>query len=292
MAKIDQYNLTASTPQPILDNQEIDQNLALSINTLADSGLVQGTVTSSGDGSPISDATVKIFSSTGKPLYHSSTDTEGKYVIPNVPQGSYFITAAKQGYLTPVSSPISVSSNQPTFQNLTMAVDTDANLNTIYGKVNSGESTSSPIYQATVDVFQLSGSDRTLVDTTYTNSDGQYILPYLPSGEYIVVSFKADYLTQESSTLTLTASQKLPLNLSLTPLGTAASLGTVSGYITDQASSKPIPNAIVALYNVDASGEETLVQQTKTNANGRYLFGSVTSGTVVVKSFAQKTDTP
>ena len=69
-------------------------------------------------------------------------------------------------------------------------------------------------------------------------------------------------------------------------------MGTVSGYITDQASSKPIPNAIVALYNVDASGQETLVQQTKTNANGRYLFGSVTSGTVVVKSFAQKTDTP
>lgn len=242
---------------------------------------------------PIEDATVKLFSTTGLPLYHTGTDAQGVYLIENVPPGSYNITVAKEGYLTTVGRSIIVPSNNVTIQNIAMTVDTDASLNTIYGKISVEGELTRPIDQARVEILKVESGTNTLIATTFTNADGQYLLPYLTAGQYIVKVVKQNYDSGET-TVTISSSstsQKIPLNLSLKPQG-LSNYGTVSGVITDESTKAPIPYAIVGLYKVDTDGSETLIQLIKANANGRYLFGNVTEGTVLVKAFSKIDETP
>ena len=126
--------------------------------------------------------------------------------------------------------------------------------------------------------------------STYSNSDGEYLLPYVPTGNYVVEAFKENYVPEENSSVTLTTSQKTPVDFALTPLA-AAQFGTVSGFITEEKTGNPIVNAVVGLYQI-INGEEVLIQQMKTNGDGRYLFGNVAAGTVFIKAFAQQNYTP
>lgn len=283
MAKIDLYNLKASNTAENLNDSETTFDLKLTASTTSQEGIIQGTVTSGT--TPISDATVKVFSSDGVPLYHANTGPNGQYVISGVTKGSYLVTAAKQGYLTPVATSVPVIANQPTTVPINLLVDTDATLNTLYGKILTPGSSPNPIPQATVNVYKVVDSTRTIIATTKSNESGQYLFPYLQSGNYVVQATKANYISQESATVTLTNTEKVSLNVFLTPLVTA-SYGTVSGFISDLVTGVGIPSAVVGLYKV-ANNVETLVQQTKTNLNGRYLFGSVEDGTYLVKAFAQ-----
>ena len=63
--------------------------------------------------------------------------------------------------------------------------------------------------------------------------------------------------------------------------------GTVSGIIRDQ-KGVVVAGCFVGLYQVTGAGlptrKETLIATTKTNAEGKYLFGSVSSGEYLVKA--------
>ena len=58
--------------------------------------------------------------------------------------------------------------------------------------------------------------------------------------------------------------------------------GTVSGIIRDQ-SGNVVAGCFVGLFQI-VDGRETLIATTKTNAEGKYLFGGVTGGQYVVKA--------
>ncbi len=59
--------------------------------------------------------------------------------------------------------------------------------------------------------------------------------------------------------------------------------GTVSGIIRNQAG-QVVAGCFVGLYQVTKEGAEVLVSITKTNAEGKYLFGGVTGGQYLVKA--------
>ena len=58
--------------------------------------------------------------------------------------------------------------------------------------------------------------------------------------------------------------------------------GTVSGIIRDQ-NGNAVAGCFVGLFQVTA-GQELLIATTKTNTDGKYLFGGVTSGEYLVKA--------
>ncbi len=58
--------------------------------------MVSGTVTNSGTGLPIAGATVTI---QGTPIPPATTDANGMYAFPIVPEGTYTMTATKPGFL-------------------------------------------------------------------------------------------------------------------------------------------------------------------------------------------------
>ena len=282
MAKIDQYDLKRSEQIPLLGTEEQTANLQLTLSTASASGVLTGTVTSGGQ--PLPGATLKVFDTNNVPFAHTITGPLGQYTISEVTAGSYRVTSAKAGYLTPDVVSVSVLANRPTTLNVVLLPDPDASLNTLFGKVNQSAPLE-PIEGAVVNIYSVVEGVRTLVSTTFTNSSGQYLAPYLASGDYIAVANKEGYFQTESATETLTNAEITPLDLFLIS-NPDTNTGTISGLITSQATLLPIANATVALYQIVGT-IETIIQLTKTNSGGRYLFGDVAEGQYVVKSFAQ-----
>jgi 5-hydroxyisourate hydrolase-like protein (transthyretin family) len=286
MPIIDKYNLKASVLFPITGTDEVTENLQLTVSAASSAGIVTGTVTS--DGLPLEGATIKIFDVNDNPIAHNLTNPEGKYTIPEINAGSYKITATKFTYLTPNAIPFSVTANRPTTVNIQLTLDSDAEKNALYGFIKQAV-VFTPIEGATVNIYQDVAGVQTLALTTTTNSSGQYFGPRLVTGDFVVIANKVGYQQSTSSIVTLTGTDIETLDLFL-QVNALSNVGTVGGFITDQTTLLPIPNALVALYSV-VGGVETIVQIVKTNTGGRYLFGNVAEGNYIVKAIAQ-TDTP
>lgn len=286
MAKIDQYNLKASVEFPISGTQEVAESLQLTKSTSSEAGILTGTVTSGA--TAIADATVKIFDINDNPLYHGNTNSVGQYTIPDVVKGTYKVTVAKNGYLTPNAISITIAANRPTTVNFSLTADPNAALSTLFGIVRQSVALT-PIEGATVNIFRVVDGVQTLVATTLTNSAGQYLSPDLEAGNYVVVTNKTGYNQAVSSEVPLTASDIEVMDMSMN-VNAATNTGTISGIITDEDTTFPIGGAVVALYSVVGS-TETLQRITRTNTGGRYLFGNVTAGKYIIKSFVQTSST-
>lgn len=288
MAKIDQYTLKDSPVFSIAGTEEKVENLQLTLSPTSEEGVVTGTVTTGSPAAPVANAIVKIFDTNDMPIAHAITNPQGIYNIPAVRKGTYKITACKNGFLTPIAISISISANRPTTQNITLVSDPDAALNIVYGIVKEvGTNPTVLIGNAVINVYDSSAPDTVLV-TTNSNSSGQYLVPYLPNGTYTFVANKAGY-DQTTANITVSdagtppAPDVAPLDLPMT-VNTQTNTGTVNGFITYQQT--PVVNAAVALYQVNGANED-IVQITKTNSAGRYLFGHVTAGNYIVKAFSQ-----
>lgn len=282
MSKIDEYVLQPSVQFPLSGTTEQTEDLQLTLSPVSASGVLTGTVRSAGQ--PLPGATVKVYDTNNIPYAHATSGPNGQYTISEVTAGSYRVTAAKAGYLTPDSVAVSVSANRPSTLDIVLSPDPDANLNTLFGKAYQSTPIL-PIEGASINIFSVVSDVRTLVSTNITNSSGQYLTPYLANGDYVVVANKAGYYQAESAVQTLSNAEIAPLDIFLVS-NPATNTGTVSGFITDQTTHLSVPNATVALYQIVGT-TETIVQLTKTNNGGRYLFGNVAEGEYVVKAFAQ-----
>lgn len=96
---------------------------------------VYGTVT---DGTtPLADATVKLFDSTGAPFQHTLTDAAGQYTLNDVPAGTYTISAVKDGYLLSASMGVTLVAGDTTQMALTCIADPTLALGTIAGTLTT-----------------------------------------------------------------------------------------------------------------------------------------------------------
>jgi 5-hydroxyisourate hydrolase-like protein (transthyretin family) len=283
MASIDKYNLKASEQFSVSGTEEANEDLQLTVSTSSEEGVLTGTVTS--EATPIEGAIVKVFDSADTPIAHAITNPQGKYTIAAIVKGTYKVTAAKNGYLTPLVIPVTVVANRPTTADISLTPDPDAALNTLYGIIREA-GTLTPLSGATVNTYWVEDGTQTLISTTITNSDGQYLSPYLSDGNYVIVANKAGYDQTTSGTTTIAGAEIASLDMTLYA-NTTTNTGTVSGIITDSKTLLPIPFATVALYSVSGS-TETLIKLTKANGAGRYLFGSVDASNYIVKAFSQK----
>lgn len=283
MPTIDKYNLKASQQFPVSGTEEITQNIQLTASTTSQEGIITGTVTTGT--TPLGGATVKVFNSADVTVAHAITNPEGKYTIASVVAGSYKVVATMDGYLTPLVTPAAVVANRPTTINFSLTPDPDASLNTLFGIIRTA-GTLIPIADVTVNTFLVEDTGQTLVSTTITNSSGQYLSPYLPDGNYIIVANKNGYDQTTSATTSLSESEIASIDMTLYA-NAVTNTGTISGIISDSVTQLPIGSATVALYLVDGE-TETLIKLTKTNSAGRYLFGSVDAQNYIVKAFVQK----
>ncbi len=283
MAITDRYSLQPSPPISIDGHDEETANLQLQLSPESDSGTIIGSVVRS-DGTSVGFATVQLFTSNEVPFEHTNSNPSGQFSFPRVPVGSYFITASEPGLLTPVRIAISVVRNRPTNVTITMQTDPDAQKNALFGIVKS-TTNDQPIVDATVEIYRVAGSTRERVGVVNTNSQGQYLFALLDDGDYLIRSSKAGFLTSESAPVTVGGRDYASVDV-LLAADPDANTGTVSGIISDAATGQPLANALVALYLI-TNGTETIIDITKTNAGGLYLFGDLPTGTYRVKSTVQ-----
>lgn len=83
----------------------------------------------------------------------------------------------------------------------------------------------------------------------------------------------------------ISSKEYIPQDVILTS-NSKANTGVICGIITDKSTGLPVPNALVVLYTI--SGEtEKITKLTRTNIEGKYLFGNIETGNYRIKSTVQ-----
>lgn len=283
MSVDEKYHLTPSPNFNIQGRNEVNEDLQLTPSTESESGSVVGTCVNQ-NGTPVADATVKLFTPAGVPFEHANTNAQGQFAFSRVPVGSYLITASKKGLLTPNRTPITVLNHHATTISITMLPDPDSVTNAVYGIVYD-VANNNPIENAIVELFRVQGSNITSEGTVTSNSEGQYLFAALSNGTFYVVANKLGYLSTQSGQVLLDGDEYAGINLNMT-VDPTSNTGTVSGIIRDSGTGNPLPNAIVVLYQIKGS-TETLIRMSKSNAAGLYLFGNLPEGQYKVKATVQ-----
>lgn len=272
----DLLQLQYSQNFPISGMQEADINLVLPPVPPA-SATVFGTVT---DGTtPIADATVKLFDSQGVPYQHTITDAAGTYTLSNIPAGTYTVASVKDGYLLSTGTGVVLSSGDSTQINLVCTPDVSLSLGAIAGTLQTLVNlVQTPVSGAKITLLNGSGE---VVSTTYSVDDGEFAFYDLADGVYTLVASAAGYFTTAPTTVTILNGSIGNVSLNMT-VDSRTYNGTVSGIIRDQAGNV-VAGCFVGLFQI-VDGREMLIATTKTNTEGKYLFGGVTNGQYLVKA--------
>lgn len=142
-------------------------------------GSISGKVTNSVTGLPISGATVSTLPATSV----VTTDSTGKYILANIPAGSYTITVELTGYETK-SVDVTISSNGAAIGNLTLIQYIGSISGTVTNSING---------------LSLSGATVSTLPATSivtTNAEGKYMYENIPAGSYTVTAALTDYETK------------------------------------------------------------------------------------------------
>ena len=272
----DLLQLQYSQNFPISGMQEADINLTLPPVPTA-TATVFGTVTDGTD--PIPDATVKLFDSLGAPYQHTVTDENGAYTLEGIPAGTYTVAGVKDGYLLSDGAGVVLSSGDTTQVNLVCTQDASLALGTIAGVVQTLVTlVQTPLSGAKISLLNAASE---VVATTYSVDDGEFAFYDLADGAYTLIASAAGYITTAPMAVTILDGSIANVVLSMT-VDSRTYNGTVSGIIRDQ-NGNAVAGCFVGLFQV-AAGQELLIATTKTNTDGKYLFGGVTSGEYLVKA--------
>lgn len=272
----DLLQLQYSQSFPISGMQEADINLVLPPVPTA-TATVFGTVTDGTD--PIPDATVKLFDSLGAPYQHTVTDKNGAYTLEGIPAGTYMVAGVKEGYLLSDSMGVILSGGDTTQVNLVCTPDASLALGSIAGVVQTLVNlVQTPLAGAKI---TLRNAANEVVATTYSVDDGEFAFYDLADGAYTLMASATGYFSTAPMAVTILGGSIANVTLTMV-VDSRTYNGTVSGIIRDQ-KGNAVAGCFVGLFQVTA-GQELLIATTKTNADGKYLFGGVTGGEYLVKA--------
>lgn len=278
--KQDLLGLNYSTSFELKGMEEADVNLSLT-PAAPPAATVYGTVT---DGTnPLPNATVKLFDGHGVPFQHTITDADGAYTFSDVPVGTYSVGAVLTGYT--MSSTVGVTLVQGSSIEVALVCRADATLSlgAIAGVLTA--TTLKGIVPLGGAKIILQDPLGTAVASTYTANDGEFVFYDVIDGAYKLLAVADGYLSSAPTAVTILNGSIA--NVSMTMQVDARTYnGTVSGVIRN-ASGAAVAGCFVGLYQIKRVGEtsvETLIATTKTNAEGKYLFGGVIGGQYLVKA--------
>ena len=256
--------------------QEADINLVLPPVPTA-TATVFGTVTDGTD--PIPDATVKLFDSLGAPYQHTVTDKNGAYILEGIPAGTYTVAAVKDGYLLSAGTSVVLADGSTTQADLVCTLDASLALGTIAGVVKTlVDLTLTPLSGAKISLLNTTGD---VVATTFSVDDGEFAFYDLADGAYTLVASAPGYFTTAPTAVAILDGSIANVSMTMA-VDSRTYNGTVSGIIRDQYGNV-VSGAFVGLFQIVA-GQEILIATTKTNTDGKYLFGNVVGGEYLVKA--------
>jgi hypothetical protein len=168
-------NLTGATCVAISISLAADPRTTL--NTLY--GLVLDQVT----GSRLTNATVTLTDSLSQVVASTLTNSEGQYLLYEISNGSYTLSASRNGYQVPTPLAITVTGSQIAQTNLSLVPETLTE-GTVQGLIT--DQSGAFLAGACVGLYSLADSTETLVQTTFSNDNGFYLFGNVAAGSYLV----------------------------------------------------------------------------------------------------------
>lgn len=258
------YTLVFSAPgyqtRAIGVNPRNNQTTVVDISLVPIGGAISGTVTNAITSTPIPGATVYIFQNSTL-MATQITNGSGIYTVNNLAPGTYIVLVLATGFQGEVEA-ARVSVGMTTITDFALQPDPG----TISGQVTDAL-TSAPIQDAQIEVFK----DSILVGFANSDSNGNYTIPDLAPGNYIVVASSTNYNSQAVGAA-VTSNNTTTLNFALTKPP-----GTIAGRVIDGNTSNPIPGATISIFQ-----DEVFLMSTLTDINGFYEISELAPGDYTV----------
>ncbi|MCM8785471.1 MAG: carboxypeptidase regulatory-like domain-containing protein [Candidatus Omnitrophica bacterium] len=199
----------------------------------------------------IPEATINLFTSSN--VFTTETDENGFFILEGIPEGNGSLTIYAEGYIS-AEKELSFVAGETT------SVVTYLTLGgSIKGRVF--DYNGAPVSEAIVKAFG------TGVGSSYTDSQGNFEIKGLPTGNYIVVSDKQGYGANSISDINVVQPQiteGIILNL--------VQAGNLTGNITDKNTGQPVSNVVISTSSGDF--EESFLS----DSNGNFTFNNIRQG--------------
>jgi len=267
-------DLASSGSVTITDSQAppVTRNVATGFATHA----VSGGATL--DGAPFAGVTVTVLdAATGAVVYGSAqTAVDGSYLVGNLPQGSYSVSAAKAGYsFQQASAPVTIGSSDsagPVFQS--------SKPFTVSGIVSSANHAG--LAGVTVSVQRVGGTG---VLSAVTDGNGGYRVSGLSSGGYTVTPSRTDVFDASAVTFTPPV-QSVTLgdagNYAFVDFAAGLAGYTVSGQVARLSGGAPMAGVTLRLTTKTNAGAlqtgSDAIFSTVTDADGSYALRGIPTG--------------
>ncbi len=275
----DNYLLKYSDKLSVGEQEELVTNLDLNEVVVDNSGGVTGLVVDN-NGLSVADATVKIFDLNFNPIKHTVTDASGNYSITNVPQGDYLVYAVKDGYSLSLKQSVNISNSIEVLSDIAITPYSFDTTGILYGHVY--DTKNDQLGGVKVNLYRQ--SDDTLLFSTISADDGEYVIYGITEDTYTLQASNEDYVLDTPYIINITGKVPLDQDVYVKKINDMKE-GTINGVITNAKTKARIANAFVGLYNV-VDGKEVLIAGTLSDFEGRYFFGYVPKGDYIVKSKA------
>lgn len=225
-------------------------------------GIISGFVLEDLDPLPLPLSGVNVSITVGSAKITVTTDIFGAYTTPQIPAGSYDVTAEREGYFTGYSEGVLVESGQITENVNISMLSKPGNL---YGTVTSGAIL---VSGATVEIEGI-GLNST------TEYQGTYSIENIPAGTYTIVTTAPGYDINRTINLLIDRGKEYRLDIVLD-----ARPGQLLGYVRSSEDFSVIPNCNVTITGSSES------RMTVTNEQGIYVFAGLPVGnyTLVVRT--------
>jgi len=264
---------------------------------------------------PIEGVTIELYDIYGALLIATTTNPNGNYIFTDLPAGDYVVNEIQptsfenvtEGDTTPDTSDSTNAPDAPLDNQLSVTLTPgeidDGNdfveelLGSISGNVgediDNNDTADQPIPGVTINLFNSSGQ---LLATTTTDSNGDYIFPELPAGDYVVEEIQPPLYSDVSegnpfpspNPPTFVLDNLIPVTLSPGEISTDNNfveelLGSISGNVGEDVNNDDLPEIPivgVTIYLLDTFGN--LLSTTLTDNAGDYEFTNLPTGTYVI----------
>ncbi|MDY7078280.1 MAG: carboxypeptidase regulatory-like domain-containing protein [Chloroflexota bacterium] len=251
---------------------------------LTQAGIISGTVTAEGSGTPLSDIDVDVYdATTSNWIGDDDSDSSGLYRIGGLAAGNYKLRFRDNNgiYLTEYhENKPDLDSGDPVTVTAGMTTTVNAQLTpagVISGTITA-EGSGTPLSNIDVDVYDATTDD--WVGNDDSDSSGLYRIGGLAAGNYKLAfyDYSGAYLPEyhenkpdldSGDPVTVTAGVTTTVNAQLTPAG------VVSGVVTAEGSGTPLSDIGVDVYDA-ATG--SYVNSDSTDSSGIYRIGGLEAG--------------
>lgn len=253
------YSDTTFTNYEILDGESKSFNISLEILN----GKISGNV-STVDGLSVNEVTIKAVADDGSE-YYSSSNASGEYNIESLKSGNYVVSASKTNFRTALEVPIVISSS---------SLEVVANVNDLKENVallsggTKENGTSEPLLGVSI---QLVGENDSY--SVISNNLGEYEIPNIAPGNYILTGTLESYSTSSSSISILESTSTISQDILL-----SKNSGSIAWKVVDQ-----FNEVLTISVNVIASSK-TNTYTVQTGNEGLFAFNEVPPDTYSVKT--------